>query len=47
MQRGYTLQQMENLAEQAGMNIVKVLDGDTGQEVNEESERIIMVLKAD
>ncbi len=47
LQRGYTLQQMENLAEQAGMNIVKVLDGDTGQEVNEESERIIMVLKAD
>lgn len=47
LQRGYTLQQMENLAEQAGMSIVKVLDGDTGQEVNEESERITMVLKAD
>lgn len=47
LQRGYTLQQMESLAGQAGMGIVKVLDGDTGQEVHGESERITMVLKAD
>ncbi|MCM1534454.1 MAG: class I SAM-dependent methyltransferase [Clostridium sp.] len=46
LQRGYTLKQMESLAEQAGMSIVKVLDGDTGQAAHEKSERITMVVKS-
>ena len=45
-QRGYTLEQMRNLIEQAGMDVVEVRDVDTGEAVSPESQRICLVAKA-
>ena len=44
-QRGYTLPQMKSLAEQAGLKFVSAIDFDTGQAVNEKSERILAVVQ--
>lgn len=42
-QRGYTLRQMKNLVEQAGMTFIRALDADTKGEVCSESERIYVI----
>lgn len=44
-QRGYTVEQMEHLVKQAGLTLVKVLDADTHEAVNPESERVYMVAR--
>lgn len=45
LQRGYTVEQISGLVEQAGLKIVKVLDADTGEPVTPESERVYIVAK--
>lgn len=45
MQRGYTVDQMVNLVKQSGMQLVKVLDADTLQEVTAESERVYVLAR--
>lgn len=45
LQRGYTLEQMTRLVEQAGMRLVESMDADTGEAVTERSERIYMVAR--
>ncbi len=45
VQRGYTVEQMERLVEQAGMDIVEVLDADTKQAVTDSSERVYIVAR--
>ncbi len=47
LQRGYTAEQMERLAQEAGMRVVTMQDADTGQAVTDESQRVYMVVKAD
>lgn len=42
-QRGYTVEQMTALVEQAGMTIVEILDADTQEPVTPESERVYIV----
>ncbi len=44
-QRGYQIAQMVGLVEQAGMQIVELLDADTKEAVREESERIYVVAR--
>ncbi len=44
-QRGYTLAQMKELVEAAGMKFVRALDADTREEVTEVSERIYVIAK--
>lgn len=44
-QRGYTVEQMTALVEQAGMNIVEILDADTHAAVTAESERVYIVAR--
>lgn len=44
-QRGYTLEQMKHLVEQAGLAFVEALDADTHEEVTPESERIYVVAR--
>lgn len=44
-QRGYRVEQMCALVEQAGMKIVEILDADTGLSVTEESERVYIVAR--
>lgn len=44
-QRGYTVEQMTTLVEQAGMKIVEILDADTHQAVTPESERVYIVAR--
>ncbi|MDD3369172.1 MAG: class I SAM-dependent methyltransferase [Lachnospiraceae bacterium] len=44
-QRGYRLEQMKKLVEQAGMVFVSACDADTHGEVNEESERIYVIAR--
>ena len=44
-QRGYTLEQIKRLVEQAGMKFITALDGDTHQEPREESQRILIVAR--
>ena len=44
-QRGYTVEQMRKLVEQAGMTIVEVKDADTGEAVTESSERVYVVAR--
>ncbi len=44
-QRGYVTEQMIRLVEQAGMNIVEVMDADTGEAVTGESERVYVVAR--
>lgn len=45
VQRGYTVEQMSSLVAQAGMELVAVLDADTGEAVTAESERVYIVAK--
>ncbi len=45
LQRGYTVEQMTGLVEQAGLKIVEILDADTRQQVTPESERVYIVAK--
>ena len=45
LQRGYTVEQMQRLVEQAGLEIVEILDADTRQAVTPESERVYIVAK--
>ncbi|MDO4513171.1 MAG: methyltransferase domain-containing protein [Lachnospiraceae bacterium] len=45
LQRGYTLEQMKRLIEQAGLAFVAAIDADTHGEVTRESERIYCVAK--
>lgn len=44
-QRGYTVEQMQELVEKAGMTVVEVLDADTGAGVTEVSERVYVVAR--
>ena len=44
-QRGYTLTQMKQALEAAGMEFVKAMDADTHKEVNEMSERIYCIAR--
>jgi len=44
-QRGYTVEQMTALVEQAGMTIVEIMDADTHTSPTAESERIYIVAK--
>ncbi len=44
-QRGYTVEQMTALVEQAGMLVVEIMDADTRQPVTAESERVYIVAK--
>lgn len=45
VQRGYTVEQIYTLVEQAGMEIVEVLDADTRMPVTEASERVYIVAR--
>ena len=45
MQRGYTVEQMRALVEQAGLRILEITDSDTGGAVTETSERVCIVAK--
>lgn len=45
LQRGYTVEQMRCLVEQAGMDIVEILDADTREEVTDTSERVYIVAR--
>ncbi len=42
-QRGYTVEQITKLVEQAGMKVLEVMDADTGKPVTPESERVYLV----
>jgi len=44
-QRGYTLEQMLNLLDQAELTVVKTMDGDTLEEPGKKSGRIFIVLR--
>lgn len=44
-QRGYTVEQMCRLVEQAGMELVEVKDADTGEKTGDESERVYIVAR--
>lgn len=44
-QRGYTIEQMRLLVEEAGMEFIRALDADTREEVTESSERIYVIAK--
>lgn len=44
-QRGYRVEQMRALVEQAGMSVVEVLDADTGEAVTDSSERVYVVAR--
>lgn len=43
LQKGYTVEQMKGLVEQAGLRLVEMLDADTGTAVTAESERVLVV----
>lgn len=43
LQRGYTLKQMTDLLEQAGMSVLETGDADTGEAVTDISERVYVV----
>ena len=42
-QRGYTVEQMTSLVEQAGMKLLKIVDAETGEDVTPISERVLVV----
>ena len=44
-QRGYTLEQMRGMTEEAGLEFVMAVDGDTHGEVTAESERVYIVAR--
>lgn len=45
LQRGYTVEEMKRMVTEAGMTIVTIQDADTGEEVNEYSERVYVVAR--
>lgn len=45
LQRGYTVEQMQRLVEEAGMDIVEILDADTREAVTAFSERVYIVAR--
>ncbi|HKM33634.1 MAG TPA: class I SAM-dependent methyltransferase [Lachnospiraceae bacterium] len=45
-QKGYTVEQMKRLVEEAGLHAELILDADTHQEVSETSERVYVVAKS-
>lgn len=45
LQRGYTVEQMRRLVEEAGMDIVEILDADTREAVTAFSERVYIVAR--
>ena len=45
LQRGYTVEQMRALVEQAGLKILEIKDSDTGETAAETSERVYIVAK--
>lgn len=45
LQRGYTVEQMRRLVEEAGMDIVEILDADTRETVTAFSERVYIVAR--
>ena len=45
VQRGYRAEQMVHLVEQAGMQVIKLMDADTMEEVTDTSERVYVVAK--
>ena len=45
LQRGYTVEQMRRLVEQADMTIVEILDADTRENVTDTSERVYIVAR--
>ena len=45
LQRGYTVEQMRTLVEQAGLKILEIRDSDTGEAATETSERVYIVAK--
>lgn len=44
-QRGYTVEQMKGLVEQAGMTVVEMMDADTGEAVTDTSQRVYVVAR--
>lgn len=44
-QRGYTVEQMTELVERAGMTVVEMMDADTGEVVTDTSERVYVVAR--
>ena len=44
-QRGYTVEQMTGLVEQAGLTVVEVMDADTGEAVTDTSQRVCVVAR--
>lgn len=44
-QRGYTVEQMTELVKKSGMELVEVLDADTGNSVTEQSERVVITAR--
>ena len=44
-QRGYTPEQMRQLVEQSGMEVLEMKDADTGEEVRAVSERVYIVAR--
>ena len=45
LQRGYTLEEMKEFVEEAGMTFLKAIDADTHEEPTEESERIYVLAR--
>jgi len=45
LQRGYTVEQMSRLVEQAGMAVVEIMDADTGEKVTDQSQRVYLVAR--
>ena len=45
VQRGYTVEQMKRLVEQAGLKVIEIKDSDTGEAVTDTSERVFVVAK--
>lgn len=44
-QRGYTVEQMKGLVEQAGMTVVEMMDADMGEAVTDTSQRVYVVAR--
>ena len=45
LQRGYQVEQMCRMVTDAGMQVVAIKDADTGEDVNEYSERVYVVAR--
>ncbi|MCM1568631.1 MAG: class I SAM-dependent methyltransferase [Roseburia sp.] len=45
IQRGYRAEQMKELVEQAGLQVLEIRDADTGSQVSETSERVYIVAR--